>query len=251
MRLDVLKPEAFPPELSLAAARIINSRCEGLTHTKVNDTNEATDVLEQSLFTSNELFYKPLTDELACHEIILNHVTRVLDPDSIYKGGLQANNWDRYSCRISNTMLSIGLSEGRVRKALAHLKRHYDIKYAFQAPQNCFYAGDLLYQSDDRDISYDIFGECIGGELAGCLEDKMPDVYEALCNNGTSVTVKCAVPFNEIINIHRNKIVFQFLCYYAAKSLWGIKYEIEFDCVTETDVPPDKILEITPFTYVP
>ena len=173
-------------------------------------------------------------------------------PNSIYKDGLQTNSWERYSCRISNTLLSVGLSEDRVHNALVCIKEYYDTKYACQVPQNCFYAGNLLFPSEDRDISYDIFGACIGGELAaGCLEDKMPDVYEALCNNGTSVNVKCAVPFNDIINIHRNKVAFQFLRYYAAKSFWGIKYEIEFDCVTETDVPPDRILEIVPFIYVP
>ena len=252
MRLDVLNPVAFPAELLRAADRIINCRRESLSSILVNDTNEATEVLEQSLFASNDLFYKPLTDELARHEIILNHVTRVLDPNSIYKDGLQTNSCERYSCRISNTLLSVGLSEDRVHNALVCIKEYYDTKYACQVPQNCFYAGNLLFPSEDRDISYDIFGACIGGELAaGCLEDKMPDVYEALCNNGTSVNVKCAVPFNDIINIHRNKVAFQFLRYYAAKSFWGIKYEIEFDCVTETDVPPDRILEIVPFIYVP
>lgn len=251
MRLDVLEPEFFPPELSLAAARIIDSRCKSRTQTNVKDINDATGVLEQWLFTSNDLFYKPLTDELIRHEVILNHVTRVLDPNSIYKDGLLTNSWDRYSCRISDTLLSVGLSEDSVRKAQVCIKKNYDKKYAFQVPQNCFYVGNLLFPSEDRDVSYDVFGACIGGELAGCLEDEMPDVYEVLCNNGTSVNVKCVVPFNDIINIHRNKVAFQFLCYYAAKSLWGIKYEIEFDCATETDVPPNRILDIDPFIYVP
>lgn len=75
----------------------------------------------------------------------------------------------------------------------------------------------------------------------------MPEVYDALKNNGISIIVKAALPYIDLMDFLRESVAYQFISYYAAKYYWDFDYEIDYDCITDKDVAADKILEIIPF----
>lgn len=92
---------------------------------------------------------------------------------------------------------------------------------------------------------YDQYCQNIGGELARwALADTLPEACQILKRNGSQLIVKFSLPFRDIATYQQDTILYQFVCYYAAKYFWGWDYAVQYDGITYKDVAPNHILEL-------
>lgn len=191
-----------------------------------------------------ETLYGDLLSIMAENEIVCYHATKVLDCQQIREHGLKVNEWSGYSRMLCKVLNDLNVKD--VDKAIERVHNEYERKYGHLGitPQLCFFSGLSLADGGDF-AGYDQFCQNIGGELARwALKDTMPEAYQALKRNGSQMIVKFCLPFSDIAHYQQDSIVYQFVCYYAAKYFWGWDYAVQYDGTTYKDIVPNHIIEL-------
>ena len=195
-----------------------------------------------------EPLYRQLRGIMDRNNIVCYHATKVLNCKQIIEDGLRVNEWNRYSVSIRKTLNELNAAD--VDRAIECIHKEYERKYELNGvePQICFFSG--LHLADGGEfIGYDQFCENIGGELARwALRDAMPKTYQLLKNNGKQLIVKFFLPFLDIANYQQDMVLYQFVCYYAAKYFWGWDYTVQYDGSTYKNIAPNQILELIQYS---
>lgn len=160
--------------------------------------------------------------------------------------GLKTNDWSDYCSNLKNAYIYAEFSEDKIQEALCIVKSEYNRKYVSygRKAQLCFF-NNLLMLERRGVAAYDQFCENVGGELARkALKNKYPELYKPLKEKGKGCVVKFRLPFAMIANYDKDSIAYQFVIYYAGLYFWNREYDIEFDGNTQSDVPPENILDI-------
>ncbi len=256
MLIDVTDEKSFPREMGVVITDYLSNLPDSVTRdVGAKDITYSVDVqcaIEDYLSPYKaEPLYSEVMSILHKCSIISYHATKVLNEEDILKEGLRANSWNWYSDKLTNVLLALSVVRADAVKAVDIIKKEYNRKYSDigRTFQLCFFSRIDDFEMDDGTAGYDQFCESIGGELARwALEDKMPEIFERLKNNGKAVIVKVALPYTDLAGYTYENVAYQFISYFAAKYYWDFDYKIKYDCITEKDVSADKILELIPVT---
>lgn len=181
------------------------------------------------------------------YDFICFHSTKIYDENLILDNGLRINEWNIYSKTMSDTFFKLKIDKETQTKALKYIKKEYDRK--IRNPEICFFSG-LNLISNDYTAGYENWCESMGGELASwALEEKMPDVYKLLKNNGEAYYVKFKLKFDKFCNYCKDSILKELLVKVISKEFWNKEYEVRFDGKTLYDVPKENILQLIPCNY--
>jgi hypothetical protein len=97
---------------------------------------------------------------------------------------------------------------------------------------------------------YAQFCESFGGEIARwALEEKMPNVYKILKENGKPVIIKFIAPLRTICSIHMDKVAWQLICYCTVKRYFNCNYTMAFDAAFTESIPGENILDVIQYRY--
>ena len=187
-----------------------------------------------------------VADILEKYDIICYHATKVSSKSMLLSEGLKTNDWSDYCSNLKNAYIYAEFSEDKIQEALCIVKSEYNRKYVSygRKAQLCFF-NNLLMLERRGVAAYDQFCENVGGELARkALKNKDPELDKPLKENGKGCVVKFRLPFAMIANYDKDSIAYQFVIYYAGLYFWNREYDIEFDGNTQSDVPPENILDI-------
>lgn len=187
-----------------------------------------------------------VADILEKYDIICYHATKVSSKSMLLSEGLKTNDWSDYCSNLKNAYIYAEFSEDKIQEALCIVKSEYNRKYVSYGikAQLCFF-NNLLMLERRGVAAYDQFCENVGGELARkALKNKYPELYKPLKEKGKGCVVKFRLPFAMIANYDKDSIAYQFVIYYAGLYFWNREYDIEFDGNTQSDVPPENILDI-------
>lgn len=191
-----------------------------------------------------ERLYQKLLELMCDNEMICYHATKMLNYQEVLQNGLKVNEWDEYSGNMGLILKTLGVTN--INTVIECIHKEYERKYGVldREPQLCFFSGWQMLNNDGR-VGYDQFCQNIGGELARlALKDKMPKVYNLLKNNGEPIIIKFKLPFYDIAEHRKDIILYQFVCYYAAKYFWNWDYRIKFDGATNNDIASSQVLDI-------
>lgn len=247
MVIDLTKIHTFSEdiinELDKYLRSLSNNKKLNLIKMCEKSDEDKTSVLEKLFplqFSTTECdYFIPLFDR---HQIILYHATKVIDPDSIKKTGLLTNDWNRYCENMIQTFQYLNVREEQIREAMGILQKEYKDKYLLCNPQVCMFT--IIDELQSTTNGFEMYSECIGGELATVLRYKMPTVFNLLKEHGQTIVVKCAVPFKNITSARKDIIIIKVIRHYIAKQLWGYYYPIQLSCETEKDIQPNNILDV-------
>lgn len=197
-------------------------------------------------FYRNAYLSGEVADILEKYDIICYHATKVSSKSMLLSEGLKTNDWSDYCSNLKNAYIYAEFSEDKIQEALCIVKSEYNRKYVSygRKAQLCFF-NNLLMLERRGVAAYDQFCENVGGELARkALKNKYPELYKPLKEKGKGCVVKFRLPFAMIANYDKDSIAYQFVIYYAGLYFWNREYDIEFDGNTQSDVPPENILDI-------
>lgn len=254
MNIDSANPETFPKELELIIVEHFkNLPPEIITQIqsqKINYENDVRCAIEDYVgpFSyRSESLYQSLLSIIEKFNIICYHSTKLLDTSSIYKTGLWVNEWSTYSELLQQCFQRYNFNGKKLEKAMLLIKHQYDYKYSDGEKMLFFFSNLSLI--DTEYAGYEQFCENIGGEVARwALKNVYPEAYRILKENGTGLIIKFQLPFSAISDFQKDTIIYQFVCYYAAKYFWNFRFEVEFDGMTTSNIAPHQILELIPFT---
>lgn len=171
-------------------------------------------------------------------------VTRVLCEDDIKINGLLTNERTRYLDYLYRAFQHTNLSEISINRAIHNVENEYDRKYTERKSVLCFFAPMSLAESSGI-AGYDKYCANIGGELAEWgLKENQHEVYEALRKIGIPVIVEFRMPFEQITDYAQEKIIFQFILYYAGQLFWNKKFPMQLEGMTENDVAASEIIAV-------
>lgn len=174
----------------------------------------------------------------------LFHATRVLCEDDIKINGLLTNERTRYLDYLYRAFQHTNLSEISINRAIHNVENEYDRKYTERKSVLCFFAPMSLAESSGI-AGYDKYCANIGGELAEWgLKENQHDVYEALRKIGIPVIVEFRMPFEQITDYAQEKIIYQFILYYAGQLFWNKKFPMQLEGMTENDVAASEIIAV-------
>lgn len=252
MVIDISNTETYPVELEVSILKYI----DGLSQTtkdiikqeKIEYSSDVRCAIENYLCPSRaESFYAQLIDIMEKYNLICYHSTKVLDINSILDKGLHPNEWKWYSQTLIDAFRNLDINEVDLIKAMDLVKHEYERKYIEREPALCFFS-DLSLIEEDGTAGYEQFCENIGGELARwALKKKEPSIYNLLKAKGRQIIVKFEISFSDVVWFQKEDIVYQFVCYVAAKYFWNYKYQIQFDGITRNEIKPNKIIELIPY----
>lgn len=191
-----------------------------------------------------ESLYHDLLKIVTDYEIACYHATKVLDRRQISDHGLKVNEWSGYSEVLRKALDDLNVEDADEVMECVH--KEYERKYGCVGfdPRLCFFSSLDLVDGGNF-AGYDQFCQNIGGELARwALADTLPEAFQILKRNGSQLIVKFSLPFRDIATYQQDTILYQFVCYYAAKYFWGWDYAVQYDGMTYKNVAPNHILEL-------
>jgi len=194
--------------------------------------------------TKAESLYQEIKKDLSDCDLDLFHATRVLCEDDIKINGLLTNERTRYLDYLYRAFQHTNLSEISINRAIHNVENEYDRKYTERKSVLCFFAPMSLAESSGI-AGYDKYCANIGGELAEWgLKENQHEVYEALRKIGIPVIVEFRMPFEQITDYAQEKIIFQFILYYAGQLFWNKKFTMQLEGMTENDVAASEIIAV-------
>lgn len=257
MMIEADNPKTFPEELRRAVedfiAELPPDSITKIFEYKIEYGSDVRCAIEDYMSPFRamaEPLYKTVLECLEQHSIKCFHATKVLNESQIWNNGLKANDWEGYSAALAQTLRTLGVDDAAARDAIDCVQREHVRKFDARKEKSelCFF-GSMSLLNDGESPGYDQFCESIGGELARwALEKTMPEVFQVLKENGKQVVVEFELPFSEITHHQKDIIAYQFICHFAAKHFWKFDYAVKFDGMTQADVPPQRILEVEPYT---
>lgn len=249
MLIDSENPATYPTYIKTVIYQYIANNLTSVEEQlKENTLMYDSDVrcaVEDYLFPSKaKILYQKLLELMFDNEMICYHATKILNYQEILQNGLKVNKWDEYSRNMGLILKTLGVTD--IKTVIECIHKEYKRKYGVldREPQLCFFSGWQMLNNDGR-TGYDQFCQNIGGELARwALKDDMPKVYNLLKSNGVQIIIKFRLPFREIAEYQKDTILYQFVCYYAAKYFWNWNYRIKFDGATNKDIAPSQVIDI-------
>ena len=203
-------------------------------------------VIDRYGFYKNAYSSDEVADILEKYDIICYHATKVSSKSMLLSDGLKTNDWSVYCSNLKNAYKNAEFSENKIQEALCIVKSEYNRKYvSYDRNAQLRFFNNLLMFERRGVAAYDQFCENIGGEMARkALKNNYPELYKPLKEKGKGCVVKFRLPFAMIADYDKNSIAYQFVIYYAGVYFWNKEYDIEFDGNTQSDVPPEDILDI-------
>lgn len=246
--IDVLRVNSFPKELEDCIMNHFSKMSYDITSKiKNNEIICKSDIrcaVEDYLRPSKaESLYSNLIAIMDKFDLVVYHGTRIINRAVIEKKGLRVNDWKRYSTSLISVFKEIGWNDYVIEEILKCVEAEHNRKYSNRNAQLYFFSS--LNLIGGKYAGYEQFCENIGGELVKwALEDKYPEKYNLLKKKGEAVFVKFKLPFASIESYMKESIIYQFVCYYAAKEFFDFVYQVEFDGMTSQDISPNNILKI-------
>lgn len=254
MNIDSANPETFPKELESTIVEhfkyLPSKVSDQIQSAKIKYENDVKCAIENYVgpfSCKSESLYQSLLPIMEKFNIICFHSTKLLDTHSIYETGLWVNEWSTYSKLLKQCFQMYNFNGEKLEKAMSLIKHQYDYKYSDREKMLFFFSNLSLINTEYA--GYEQFCESIGGEVARwALKNVYPEAYQILKENGTGLIIKFQLPFSAIADFQKDTTIYQFISYYAAKYFWNFKYEVEFDGMTTSNISPNQILELIPFT---
>ena len=245
MLIDIENPLTYPTEIQKLIHHYIKNQLGQyeniIKERKIEYDGDVQCAIEEYLLPYKApILYEQLSRIMKSHDLICYHATKVLNQQIIFDYGLKTNDWKEYSCLMKQALISLNVRN--IQEVIQCVYKTYNDKYSINGkPQLCFFSGLKLL----RKREFDQFCQNIGGELARwSLEEKMPNIYQLLAENGIELIVKFKLSFSDVANHQQESIIYCFICYYAAKYFWSWHYNIEFDGITYKSINKDQIMEL-------
>lgn len=182
-------------------------------------------------------------------EVIVCHVTRLLDKEIIMREGLVTGGG---RCSVAEKRLRallehIGLDKSKTDEVFTHIYHYWDRDKKQRTESVHFLFDKSMVYKDDM---VNVFAINLGGEiLRWSLEDIDCDIYKRepykrLWIEGTPSIVKFKCRLSDVHEICRNAMVAEVVKYFIMTRMYGYPYEFSFTGMTNSSVPAGNIVSI-------
>ncbi|MBQ6482907.1 MAG: hypothetical protein IJI45_17525 [Anaerolineaceae bacterium] len=251
--IDASKPETFPEELEdiviMCLSRISEKEKQKLRNNPIINENDVQCAIESYFSPKCSAYYHDIySNELIPafnnYGLLCFHATRIGCIEDITRNGLFLRQ-EKYAQYLSEFLRSKGVAEKRIQGALEAISKEYDKKRRELPRDICFFVNYGKLHGCVEEWSYDVYCENVGGELAkGALTGEMQDILSILQTNGIPVIVKFKIPFQQVTDIQKDTLIYQFVACVVAKQLWNFNYVIDADAATTEEIPPGNIIKV-------
>lgn len=192
------------------------------------------------------VLYEELSNTMEQFSIVGYHNTRLLNPDSVYNKGLFFTE-DKYFQQIENDMRMQGILDDDIKFIVKQVK--YEIDWRISGGNKHRARSIDFVNSLDTTKKYEMYfvqygGECFKRALNKDSLYKSTQKYENILTMGKPYSVKFAVPFGELDNRAKDKVVRRVLEYGLRYFIQNKKQDISDDFTICREVSPNEIVDV-------